>query len=77
MSSRALNKNNVMAGSFVICGVMLAVAFAFILGDFAGKLGSKKSYVIRFPTEVGVTGLQNGAEVTFAGMSVGDRKSVV
>ena len=76
MSSRALNKNNVMAGSFVISGVLLAVVFAFILGDFAGKLGSKKSYVIRFPTEVGVMGLQNGAEVTFAGMSVGTVESV-
>jgi ABC-type transporter Mla subunit MlaD len=76
MSSRALNKNNVMAGSFVISGVLLAVVFAFILGDFAGKLGSKKTYVIRFPTQVGVMGLQNGAEVTFAGMSVGTVVSV-
>lgn len=72
----AVNKNNVLAGSFVIAGIILAVALSFILGDIAGKFGDKASYIVRFPTTVGVTGLQPGAEVTFAGMSVGEVESV-
>jgi len=76
MSARAINQNNVLAGTFVIAGVLLAVTLSFILGDIAGKFGDKTTYTVRFPTTVGVTGLQPGAEVTFAGMSVGTVKSV-
>ena len=76
MSMRAVNQNNVLAGSFVIGGILLAVVFSFILGDLAGKFGEKKSYVVRFPTSVGVMGLEAGAEVTFAGLSVGNVVSV-
>jgi len=76
MSMRAVNQNNVLAGSFVIGGVFLAVAISFILGDLAGKFGEKKSYVVRFPTDVGVMGLEAGAEVTFAGLTVGSVVSV-
>ncbi|MFK7758593.1 MAG: MlaD family protein [Phycisphaerales bacterium] len=76
MSMRAVNQNNVLAGSFVIAGVLLAVLMSFVLGDLAGNLGSKTSYVVRFPTNVGVLGLEKGAEVTFAGMKVGSVSSV-
>ena len=76
MSMRAVNQNNVLAGSFVISGILLAVIISFILGDLAGKFGKKKSYVVRFPTSVGVMGLEAGAEVTFAGLSVGNVVSV-
>lgn len=73
---RTVNQNNVLAGSFVIVGVLLAVAISFILGDIAGKFGSKKSLMVRFPTTVGVMGLEAGSEVTFAGLSVGEVVSV-
>jgi len=76
MGTRVMSKNNVMAGSFVISAILLAVAFAFILGDLAGKFGVKNTYTVRFPTSVGVMGLEPGAEVTFAGMSVGTVVSV-
>ncbi len=76
MSMRAVNQNNVLAGSFVIGGILLAVAISFVLGDLAGRFGEKKSYVVRFPTSVGVMGLEAGAEVTFAGLTVGDVVSV-
>lgn len=76
MSMRTVNQNNVLAGSFVIVGVLLAVAFSFVLGDIAGKFGSKKSFVVRFPTTVGVLGLEAGSEVTFAGLAVGEVVSV-
>ncbi len=76
MSMRAVNQNNVMAGAFVISGIILAVMISFILGDISGKFGEKTSYIVRFPTNVGVMGLQSGADVTFAGMTVGQVESV-
>lgn len=76
MSMRAVNQNNVFAGSFVIGGILLAVIISFVLGDIGGKFGKKTDYVVRFPTNVGVMGLQTGADVTFAGMTVGQVVSV-
>ena len=76
MSMRAVNQNNVLAGSFVIAGVLLAVGMSFVLGDLSGRFGEKSSYVVQFPTHVGVMGLEPGAEVTFAGLSVGEVVSV-
>lgn len=71
MSARLITRNNTLAGLFVIGSLLLAVAIAFVLGDALDKMGSKREYAVRFPTTVGVTGLQPGAEVTFAGLPVG------
>ena len=71
MSVAVIKKNNVMAGAFLIASIILALAIAFILGDFLGSFGDKTEYTVRFPTSVGVVGLKNGAEVTFAGLPVG------
>ncbi len=71
MSASIVNRNNVLAGVFVVASLALAVAIAVIIGDVLGSMGSKHEYVVRFPTSVGVTGLQPGSEVTFAGMPVG------
>lgn len=69
--SAIVNRNNVLAGAFVIGSLVLAVGIAVVLGDVLGSLGSKNEFAVRFPTSVGVTGLQPGSEVTFAGMPVG------
>lgn len=74
--SSVVNRNNVLAGIFVVGSLTLAVVIAFILGDVMEKFGSKTEYVVRFPTTVGVTGLQAGADVTFAGLPVGRVLSV-
>ena len=71
MSASIVKRNNVVAGIFVVSSLVLAVAIAVILGDVLGSLGEKNEFVVRFPTSVGVTGLESGAEVTFAGLSVG------
>lgn len=76
MSSSIVNRNNVLAGVFVVASLVLAVAIAMVLGDVLGGLGSKHEYTVRFPTSVGVTGLQPGSEVTFAGMPVGQVVSI-
>ena len=56
--SSVINRNNVLAGIFVVGSLALAVVIAFILGDVMEKFGSKTEYLVRFPTTVGVTGLQ-------------------
>lgn len=71
MSVSIVKRNNVLAGVFVIASLILAVAIAVVLGDVLGNIGRKNAYVVRFPTEIGVTGLESGAEVTFAGLPVG------
>jgi ABC-type transporter Mla subunit MlaD len=71
MSASIVKRNNVLAGVFVIASLILAVAIAVVLGDVLGNIGRKNAYVVRFPTEIGVTGLESGAEVTFAGLPVG------
>jgi phospholipid/cholesterol/gamma-HCH transport system substrate-binding protein len=76
MSSSIVNRKNILAGVFVVASLVLAVAIAVVLGDVLGGLGSKHEYTVRFPTSVGVTGLQPGSEVTFAGMPVGQVVSI-
>ncbi|MCC5822870.1 MAG: MlaD family protein [Phycisphaerales bacterium] len=76
MSVSIVKRNNVLAGIFVIGSLTLAVVVAAILGDVIGRMGEKNEFTVRFPTSVGVTGLQPGAEVTFAGLPVGRVKSI-
>ncbi len=76
MSMQVVNRNNVVAGFFLVGSILLAVAISFILSDIQDKFGSKKMYVIRFSTDVGVSGLEPGAEITFGGLSVGKVKSI-
>lgn len=76
MSASIVNRNNVLAGVFVLASLVLAVGIAVIIGDVLGSIGSKNEFVVRFPTTVGVTGLQPGSEVTFAGMPVGKVVSI-
>ncbi|MBL4590596.1 MAG: MCE family protein [Phycisphaerales bacterium] len=71
MSVAVIKKNNVMAGSFLIGSFLLALIIAFTLGDLMGRFGEKNEYIVRFPTTVGVMGLTNGSQVTFAGLPVG------
>ncbi|MBO6740087.1 MAG: MCE family protein [Phycisphaerales bacterium] len=76
MSTQLISRNNVVAGLFVILSIILAVAIAFILSDVQDKFASRTEYIARFPTSVGVAGLQPGADVTFGGMTVGRVKSI-
>ncbi len=71
MSKQVVNRNNVVAGLFFVGSVLLAVSISFLLSDVTGKFGKKSEYVFRFTTDVGVTGLEAGAEVTFGGLFVG------
>lgn len=76
MSLQVINRNNVVAGLFLVLSIVLAVSIAFILSDIQDRFASRTEYIIRFPTEVGVTGLQQGAAVTFGGLSVGEVREI-
>lgn len=71
MSMQLINRNNVAAGLFLILSIMLAVFISFTLSDALDRFEKRTEYVVRFPTSVGVAGLQPGAEVTFGGLRVG------
>ncbi|MEQ8769152.1 MAG: MlaD family protein [Phycisphaerales bacterium] len=66
-----MNRNNVMAGLFLIGGLLLAVGMSFWLGEASALLGSKTQYVARFDLRTGTAGLQKGSDVTLAGQPVG------
>ncbi len=70
------NKNNVMAGLFLIGGLLLAVGMSFWLGEAASLLGSKHQYIVRYDLRTGTAGLQPGSDVTLAGQAVGRVLSV-
>jgi len=66
-----VNRNNVMAGLFLIGGLLLAVGMSFWLGEATALLGAKNRYVARFDLRTGTAGLQPGSDVTLAGQPVG------
>ena len=76
MSTQLVSRNNVVAGLFLILSILLAVFIAFTLSDVQDKFVKRSEYVIRFPTSVGVAGLQPGADVTFGGLGVGKVRSI-
>jgi ABC-type transporter Mla subunit MlaD len=76
MGAQVVNKNNLIAGVFLIGSILLAVSISFILSDIGDRFISKKEYVVRFPVDIGVAGLQSGATVTFGGLEVGKVSSI-
>lgn len=69
---RAASRNNIMAGLFLVGALLLGVVVSFILGDVGASLFQDKTrYVVRFPLDVGATGLKKGSEVTLGGQKVG------
>jgi len=70
------SKHNLVAGAFLLGSLALALGISFWLGEVSERLGSKTAYVVRFPMDVGVAGLQPGSKVMLAGMEVGRVESV-
>lgn len=71
MSARAASRNNVIAGTFVVVGVILAVAISVILSGVQERLVPSRHYIVRFTTEGGAAGLDTGSAVTVGGLKVG------
>lgn len=74
--SRPGQRNNVLAGLFLVAGVVLAVAMSFVLSDARERLTPMTDYVIRFAMSDGTVGLKPGSSVLLGGQPVGRVTSV-
>lgn len=73
--ARVVSRNNVLAGSFLVLALLLAVGVSFALGDRSG-LGKTVQYTVRFDLRSGATGLKPGSDVRLGGQMVGKVTSV-
>lgn len=77
MSARTAQRNNVMAGSFLIISLILAVVLSFWVTDVTEYFrGGKWPYVVEFDLRDGSTGLEKGSPVYLGGLKVGKVKKV-
>ncbi len=79
MSRRGANRNNVLAGLFLVVSVILAVFLAFWVEDGIDKLpfvNPKRTFVARFELSEGIAGIKPGSPVTLGGASVGSVESL-
>ncbi len=75
MSARYSQKANLLAGSFLLAGLVLAVVMSFVLSDVS--LESDKRYVIDFSLSDGATGLGPDAPVRLGGQQIGKVRKVL
>lgn len=64
-------RNNILAGSFLLASVALAVLASFVLSDVGERLRSTNDYIVRFTIAQGATGLKAGSPVLLGGQPVG------
>ncbi len=74
MSARYSQKANLLAGTFLLGSVFLAVAISFVLADIS--LTRHAEYTIRFSLKDGATGLSPDASVRVGGQQVGKVQSI-
>ena len=74
MSARYSQRANLIAGSFLLGGVVLAVVMSFVLADIS--LTRTTEYVVQFSIKDGATGLSPDAAVRVGGQQVGKVKAV-
>lgn len=74
MSARYSQKANLLAGGFLLGGVVLAVVMSFILADMS--LTPTTEYVVRFSVQDGATGLARDAAIRVGGQQVGKVRNV-
>ncbi|MFA6043565.1 MAG: hypothetical protein WC718_01150 [Phycisphaerales bacterium] len=66
----APQRNNILAGIFVLAGLALAVWASFVLADRA-PLGGLRRFSVRFTIAGGAPGIKGGSPVTLAGQQIG------
>jgi len=69
MSSRSA-RDNILAGGFVVTGVVVAVWVSFMLGQKTG-MGATRSFTVRFPVSIGAPGIKRGSPVLLGGQQIG------
>jgi ABC-type transporter Mla subunit MlaD len=73
--ARVVARNNVLAGSFLLVALAMAVGVSFALGG-RGGLGETTPYTVRFKLRSGASGLKPGSDVRLGGQLVGKVTSV-
>jgi len=72
---RKRQRNNTIAGLFVLFTLVAFVLVVIVLSDMSG-FGRKQRIEIRFPTEIGAPGLNPGADVLIAGVPKGKVEAI-
>lgn len=76
MSARAAQRNNVMAGGFLLLSLVLAVVLSFWVSSIKERWGRFTTYVVSFSLRDGAAGLEKGSPVLLGGKKVGRVKEV-
>lgn len=71
MSARAAQRNNVMAGAFLLLSLVLAVVLSFWVSNIQDRWGRFTTYVVSFSLRDGAAGLEKGSPVLLGGKNVG------
>lgn len=71
MTHRNASRNNLIAGTFLIVSLILAVVVAFTLSDVQERLIRTHQYTARFDISVGAAGLAPGSPVMVGGQQAG------
>ncbi|HLO41325.1 MAG TPA: hypothetical protein VK176_09900 [Phycisphaerales bacterium] len=64
-------RNNILAGTFLLSSVVLAVLASFVLSDLGERMRSTNEYIVRFSIAQGATGIKAGSPVLLGGQPVG------
>lgn len=68
---RAVSRNNIIAGIFVVASIILAVAISIAVSGATKRLTPTTGYIVRFPILSSTAGLKPGSAVTLGGQEVG------
>lgn len=70
MAGSSYNRNNVLAGLFLLLGIGLAVGVSFILQE-RGPRGRTMEFTVRFSLAEGAAGIKRGSPVLLGGQQIG------
>jgi len=79
MSMRAHNRNNVLAGLFLVTSLLLAVLISFWIEDGLSSLpfvNPTTEYTVRFGIGEGVAGIKPGSPVSLGGKDIGSVETI-
>ncbi|MDX9911323.1 MAG: hypothetical protein RBS39_05790 [Phycisphaerales bacterium] len=72
--SRQSNRNNLLAGGFLVGAIVVAVVMSFVLSGI--EMGKRSKYLVEFSLVTGAPGIQPGSPVKVGGQQVGKVREV-
>lgn len=76
MAARSGPISNVLAGAFLLLGVVLAIVVSFVLSGAMEQMKSKSTFTVWFALEDGASGIKRGSDVLVGGQLVGKVSAV-